>query len=241
MSISNFLRRPRTWLIAIPIVVLLAVVVAPWAYINFIKEEAPERLALTDRSTATTVAGAGDTTSPGSIEGEWTATTGSTAGYRIKEVLFGQDTEAAGRTSDVTGELVIQGTTVRTAAFSVDLTTVASDESRRDRQFHGRIMNTAQFPTATFQLMQPITLASIPEDGVATTTAATGSFTIHGVTKTVTFDLAAQRSGSTIEINGSIPFALADYEIPEASFGPASVQDNGEIEFLLVLTQSPSN
>ncbi len=39
--------------------------------------------------------------------------TGSVVGYRVKEVLFGQDNIAVGRTSTITGQLKINGTTVK--------------------------------------------------------------------------------------------------------------------------------
>ena len=44
MALRDTLRRPRTWVIAVPVLVLLAVVGGPFVYINFIKEDAPERL-----------------------------------------------------------------------------------------------------------------------------------------------------------------------------------------------------
>ena len=43
----------RRWLIAIPIVVLLAVVVGPWVYINVIRDDPPERLGFDDATTTT--------------------------------------------------------------------------------------------------------------------------------------------------------------------------------------------
>jgi polyisoprenoid-binding protein YceI len=50
----------------------------------------------------------------------------------------------------VDGKLVISGRTVTAADVIVDMTTVPSDEDRRDNQFRGRIMNVATYPTATF-------------------------------------------------------------------------------------------
>ena len=67
-----------------------------------------------------------------------------------------------GRTSDVTGQLLVSGTTIESATFDVDLTTVTSDESRRDNQFRTRIMDTATHPTATFELTEPIELERGP-------------------------------------------------------------------------------
>jgi polyisoprenoid-binding protein YceI len=232
-----FYKRPRTWLIAIPVVLLLAVVGGPFVYINFIKEDAPDRLTLTEESSGENDPPAGDA-STGDLDGVWTVGGGSLAGYRVKEVLFGQDTEAAGRTSDIKGSLTLDGTSVTTTEFTVAMDTVKSDESRRDAQFHGRIMDTARFPTATFVLTKPITLPSVPAQGETVTVDATGRFTIHGVTREVTFPIDAQRKAATIEVNGTIPVTFDDYGIPEPSFGPATVQDHGEIEFLLVFAKA---
>jgi polyisoprenoid-binding protein YceI len=234
MNLGAVLRRPRTWLIAIPIVIVLAVVAGPFVYVRFLHGDAPERLSLDDTGTDAQPASESESTgSTTSLDGLWTIADGSLAGYRVAEVLFGQDTEAVGRTSDVTGELEIDGTSVESATFSVDMTTVASDENRRDNQFHERILDTGSYPMATFTLTEPISFETIPSDGEEVTIAVTGELTVRGVTNTVTFDLAARHSGDTIEVSGAIPVAFDDYDIPDASFGPATVEDHGEIEFLL--------
>jgi polyisoprenoid-binding protein YceI len=211
---------------------VLAVVAGPFLYITFIYGDAPERLSLDDTVDAAEP-GAESTGSTTTLDGTWTVADGSLAGYRVGEVVFGQDTEAVGRTSDVTGELEIDGTSVESATFNVDMTTVASDENRRDTQFHERILDTGTYPTATFTLTEPISVETIPSDGEEITIAVTGELTARGVTNTVTFDLAARHSGDAIEVSGAIPVAFDDYDIPDASFGPATVEDHGEIEFLL--------
>ena len=232
----------RRWLIAIPVAALLLFVGGPWVYINLIRDDAPERLTLDD-ATTTTEGDAGATSTTGGaagdagIEGSWTVTDGSQAGYRVKEVLFGQDAEAVGRTSGVTGTLDIAGTTVTATEVVVDMTTVTSDESRRDGQFQGRIMDTATHPTATFTLTEPIELGAVPADGEEVTHTVTGDLTLRGVTNSVTFELTARRNGATIEANGSIVIDFDDYEIPDASGGPASVGRDGELELLLVFTR----
>ena len=247
MSARDTLRRPRTWLIGVPLLILLAVVVGPFIYINFIKEDAPERLSFESASTttATTADGAETTTTAGAsavptgdaIDGTWTVGPGSIAGYRVEEVLFGQSSEAAGRTESITGAVAIAGTTIESADFTVDLTTVASDDNRRDNQFHGRIMETGTFPTATFALAGPIALPSVPADLEQITVPASGQLTMHGVTRTVAIDLLARRNGEAIEVNGTIPITFSDYEINNPSGGPAQVGDEGELEVLLVFSQ----
>jgi polyisoprenoid-binding protein YceI len=227
-------RRRRTWLIAIPVVVLLVVVAGPFVYIHFLRDDPPPPLTFSTTTTSTS-ASAPEDPAADDVSGTWTVAGTSVVGYRITEVLFGQEAEAVGRTSGVTGDLTIDGTTVTAAGFTADMTTVTSDETRRDNQFQGRIMDTATYPTATFELTQSIDIGSVPADLEEVTFDATGELTLHGTTKEVTFTLTARRNGASLEVNGAIPIAWVDYGIPEPSFGPAAVQDHGLLEFLLVL------
>ena len=134
----------------------------------------------------------------------------------------------------MTGDLTLTGTTATAGSFTADLTQVSSDQGNRDRQFQGRIMDTATYPTATFKLTEPIALTSIPQDLVKVTEKATGDLTLRGKTRSVTFDVVARRNGDKIEVNGTIPITFADWGIPNPSFGPASTEDHGVLEFILV-------
>jgi polyisoprenoid-binding protein YceI len=236
--------RRFTWIIALPVAAVLAVMGATWAYINVFSDDAPARLSLegavTDNlpaTSATSAAGAAPE-APASFDGTWVATAPSQAGYRVKEILFGQSTEAVGRTGDVDGALTLAGTRVETAAVSIDLASVSSDKSQRDNQFRGRIMNVARYPTATFTLSSPIDLGTFPADGTAVSVPAAGELTLHGTKQPVTVNVTAKRSGGMIQVNGTIPVVFADYGIPDPSFGPASVEDHGEIEFLVTFVKS---
>jgi polyisoprenoid-binding protein YceI len=245
------------WIGGAVVAMVLLVVGGTWVYIHLIKDDAPAKLTLetndtsasasttpaSDGSSATTAASAGGaattagSASSGSIDGSWAASDQSLLGYRVKEVLFGQSTEAVGRTDAITGSLTIAGSTVDKGDFTVDMTTVKSDSGNRDRQFNGRIMDTTSFPTSTFALTKPIDLGSVPAEGQTVTASATGDLTLHGTTKSVTFDVQAQLKDGDIEVNGTIPVAFADYGIPNPTFGPASTEDNGVLEFLLVFTK----
>jgi polyisoprenoid-binding protein YceI len=172
------------------------------------------------------------------IDGTWKVAAGSVVGYRVNEVLFGQNNTAVGRTNSVTGNLALHGNQVPSAAFTVDLTTVASDQSQRDHQFQGRIMDTSTYPTATFTLTNAITLASAPTNGSTFTAQATGNLTMHGTTRAVTFTVTGKVTGSTAQINGSIPIVFANWNIPNPTFGPVSTDNHGTMEFLLNLIKS---
>lgn len=153
-------------------------------------------------------------------------------------MLFGQDTEGVGRTNAVTGTITLDGSTVSAAEFTVDMTTVKSDEDRRDRKFTGEIMDTSTFPTATFVITQPIELGSIPVDGTEIMATATGDLTLHGVTKSVTLDVTAKTTGDSIAIAGNTDVKFADYDIANPSNSAVTPQDHGLIEFLLVATRT---
>jgi polyisoprenoid-binding protein YceI len=187
----------------------------------------------TVETTASAPPATGETT--GTTAGTaWVATDQSQVGYRVEEILFGIDTTAVGRSNQVTGTLTIDGTTVTSTEFSVDVATITSDESRRDNQFKGRIMSADEFPTATFTLTQPIELGSEPADGASVTTTATGDLTLRGVTNSVTFEVTAKQENGLIGVQGSIPVVFADYDISNPSTGGITTEDNGLVEFVLV-------
>jgi len=228
------------WLIGIAVAAVVLVVGGTFVYIHFIEPDPKPPLTLSTVTPTTLGSGSKAASStPVALAGAWKIANGTTVGYRVKEVLFGQDNEATGRTTSVTGGLTITGTTVSKANFTVDMTTVSSDQAQRDNQFQNRIMDTADFPTATFELTSPINFGSEPAIGKHITANATGKLTLHGTTKTVTFPVQAQRrDAQTIEVQGDIPVTFSDYNIDNPSGGPASVGSSGTLEFLLELSPS---
>jgi polyisoprenoid-binding protein YceI len=224
----------KRWLVIAIVAGVVLVVGGPYVYFNFVQGDAPDPLGLSSPSPTSTPAGQGGSTGTiGETNGVWTVTDGAVVGYRIEEVLFGQSNEAVGRTSSITGSVTVRGTTIPEGAFTVDMTTVTSDEDMRDEQFHGRIMETGTYPTATFTLTDPIDLGSIPGDGEERTYEATGELTLHGVTRSVTFEVTGRITGSTFEVAGQIPITFADWNIENPSFGPVTTEDHGTLEFSL--------
>jgi polyisoprenoid-binding protein YceI len=187
--------------------------------------------------------------SGGGISGTWNVDpsvgsfsdfSGTFVGYRVKEQLasIGAQT-AVGRTPNVTGSATIDGATVTAAEFSADLTSLQSDDPRRDGQLHGQALETDQFPTATFKLTQPIDLGKAPVDGETVDATATGDLTLHGVTKPVQIPLEARLANGVVTIVGSLPIQFADYGMnPPRSMMVLSVEDNGVLELQLQLTRA---
>ncbi len=181
-----------------------------------------------DGKTSST-SGAGDS----GIDGSWTLASDSTVGYRVKETLGGAlESEAVGRSSAATGSLTINGGSLTTAEFSVRVDTIKSDQGLRDNQTN-RVMDTTQFPDATFTLTQPIKIGATPAEGVTTKYTATGDLTLHGTTKSVTFPIDAQTTPGRIGVLGNIGVTFADYGIANPSNAVAKVGDAGTLEFVL--------
>lgn len=240
MPLAQVLKRRWKWLLLIsPVLLVVLVSGGTYVYIHFIAPDPAPKLTFSSATTPSAPSDAGDPalTAAGAIDGAWKVAGGSEVQYRIQETLNGQNNEATGGTTAVTGQLAIAGTAVSSASFSVDMKQVSSDESQRDGQFQNRIMNTSKFPTATFELTAPIELTTIPDNLVQVSVKVTGELTLHGTTNTVTFDLLARRNGANIEVNGTIPVTFSDYGINNPSGGPATVGDNGDLEFLLILTK----
>ena len=217
---------------------VLAFVVAPWVYINVIRDDAPDRLTL---ATTPTTTGEVETVSPDEPfdpSGEWLIADESVVGYRVDEVLFGQNVTAVGRTEEVTGSIVIAGESVEQGGFVVDMTTLVSDSSRRDGQVNGRILQTATYPQATFSLSAPIALPLTAFEGQPVRLDATGALTLLDVTREVTFPIDVQLVDGSVNIVGTITIVFDEWNIPDPSTGGIAVEPEGELEFSLVLTKN---
>jgi polyisoprenoid-binding protein YceI len=233
-------RRLLLWLAGAAVAVVVLAVGGTFLYFHVISGPTPAPLSLRQGS-KTPGAGSSPATqaAAGSVAGTWRTAPGSVVGYRVKEVLFGQNHTAVGRTSAITGHLTISGTTVTGASFTVQMATIKSDASQRDAQFRGRIMDTAAYPTGTLTLTKPIPLGTVPAAGVVRTYPATAELTLHGHTRSVTFPLSAERVASEIDVSGSIPILFADWDIPNPSFtGFVTTQNHGVLEFLVKFARS---
>jgi len=242
-------RKIVTWVVGVIVGLIVLGFGAVLVYVKLIKDDAPSKFdesSLDSVLGATTTVAPGDpvtttaaaSTSSGDVSGTLTVAADSQVGYRVKETLAGVDTEGAGRSSSITGTMTIDGTTVTATDLTVDMTTFTSDDSRRDSQFNGRIMQVSQFPTATFKLTTPIDVGTIPTDGSSVQVQATGDLTIHGVTKPVTFDLTAKETNDRIGVVGSTVITFADYGIENPSNGFATTGDTGTLELQLVFDKT---
>ena len=187
------------------------------------------------------------TTSAG-LAGSWTVTTGSLAGYRVKELFVGQSSkhEAVARTSTVSGTVAVSGdatsgyqvSAITIMAVLTDLHSIDSVAGRDVTQRDGvvsRQMDLQQFPNATFiasslSVPGPVTSQTIE-------LSIPGKLTIHGVTKDVTATAKAQEAGGKLEIAGSVAIDMTDYGVSPPAVPFVTVDSQVTVEFDIFLTK----
>ena len=175
-----------------------------------------------------------------------TVTTGSEAGYRVREQLANLPAEsnAIGRTTDVTGSITVlesgDGAQLTAGEITIDTTTITSDEDRRDNRMRTEGLQTDQFPTASFTLTQPVEVPAAALAGTATNVTLVGDLTLHGVTKSVEIPAQAVLANGQIQVAGGVTFPLADFDITAPNVGGfiVSIADEGALEFLVVFARS---
>lgn len=168
----------------------------------------------------------------GHIAGTWTVGAGSVAGYRVHEKLaiLPAPSDAVGRTSQITGSATVVNSgsthTITAASFTVQVSTLTSDRPMRDQRVHTLGLQTDAYPTASFQLAQPISLPASATAGQVVKVTATGPLTMHGVTRTESIPLSLRLSGSTFEVVGSISFPWSEFGMSAPDFGDFVTVDN---------------
>jgi polyisoprenoid-binding protein YceI len=235
------------------IAAVMVVVAAYASWDHFYGDDAPAPVSIEEAAGAvssppsTTAGAATDIGTPGAdqttgIEGEWMIANSadSFVGYRIGQKLVGVGAnEVVGRTPAVEASAIIEGSSVTTASVTADLTQLQSGESLRDGTLRGQALETSDFPTATFELTEPLDLPAPLTEGQSVSVAARGDLTLHGTTQPIEIPLDAQLRDDTLVVVGSLDVTLADYGIePPSAPVVASVDDHGVLELQLFLSRT---
>jgi polyisoprenoid-binding protein YceI len=185
---------------------------------------------------APTAASSGGTLGEGQILFQF-ALSGNEARYRVREQLANVSlpSDAVGVTSAVSGALVINADgsiASDQSKVSVDLTGLKSDRSQRDGYLQNNVLQTRQYPTAEFVPTSQSGLPSpLPTSG-AVTFQLTGDLTVHGMTKSVTWDVnATAADGTDLTGTATTSFTFADFELTQPRVRSVlSVEDTIKLE-----------
>jgi polyisoprenoid-binding protein YceI len=231
------LRARRGWLAAVAAVLVLAL--AGGGYLLLARNSDAPAPASLDAATATTATTAGaQPAATGTPDGAWRVRDdgSSFVGYRVRERLaqLSSPSEAVGRSTQVTGTMQVAGDQVEAVRVEADLRGLESDEGRRDNAIRQRGLESSRFPTAVFELAEPIRLDQEPVKGRRVGGQGKGRLTVRGITREVTAGLQGRWDGSTIQVAGSIPVRMSDFQIEPPIIGfVLSIEDRLTVEFRL--------
>src|SRR5205823_5675904 len=149
------------------IAAVVVVAAGLFVYFGILSNDSPAEFSLEKGSTENTAAAP----PTGELAGTWTVTSGSQAGYRVREKLASlpAPSDAVGRTTAVTGQVTIAEDSgayrAQNANFSVDVSRLQSNESRRDKKIRTIGLETDKYPQATFAAAGPIDIPKDAADG----------------------------------------------------------------------------
>jgi polyisoprenoid-binding protein YceI len=220
-------------------VLVLALLGGGWLLLSARNADAPAPASL-DAAPEATTATTAEAAQPdaGTADGSWRvrADGSSFVGYRVRERLasLASASEAVGRSTQVSGTMQVAGDQVEAVKVEADLRGLTSDEGRRDNAIRRLGLESDQFPTAVFELTEPVRLDREPANGRQVTGEGKGRLTVHGVTREVTADLQGRWDGSTIQVAGRMPVRMSDFQITPPRVGPVvSIEDDLTVEFRL--------
>ena len=170
----------------------------------------------------------------------------SSATYVVREKIarLPVETDASGTTADVTsGDVTgkIYLTTRGLAADSksavrVDLNTLRSDESLRDRFVRDSTLQTNRGSNryADFTLESATGFPTSYVEGQEVALKLTGAMTLHGVTKPITFDVKARRQGEFLTATADTSFNMSEFGITPPNVSTARSHDLVRLQVVLV-------
>jgi polyisoprenoid-binding protein YceI len=169
---------------------------------------------------------------------------GNEARYRVREQLMHHDlpSDAVGKTTAITGGISLSANgTIDTAAskITIDVTSLKSDQDRRDGYVQHRTLETGQYPTVVF-VPTSISGAKLPLANAEQSFDVTGLLTVHGVTKPTVWHVRAQSTGNNVTGSGWTQFTFADVQLAQPHVPILlSVADTIKLEYDFHLVRLP--
>lgn len=165
--------------------------------------------------------------------GVWIVTSESKSTVSVREQLVGVNlpSDAVLTATGAGGSFGVKadGSFTTDSKITFDLRTLTSDQRDRDQFIRQNTLRVSQFPTATFVPTKATGLALPLSSGADMKFVLAGSMTIHGVTKDVTFDVVAKRTGDklTATATANPPLKFEDFGMtaPAVPFRVVSVTD----------------
>lgn len=198
----------------------------------------------TDAATVTPAATALATTAPQANAITWTVDAASKAMVRVREQLvrLPAPSDAIITITGAQGGFTLNpdGTFASGSKISVDMTTVTTDDRQRTDTIKRDPLEVTRFRTSELvpKRASGLTLPLARSGDFAF--QLTGDLTLHGVTKSVTFDVKASRSNGRLTATATADpsWKFGDFGMrPPSSFSVLSIIDEIRMEFALVASE----
>ena len=115
--------------------------------------------------------------------------------------------------------------------IDVDVSTLKSDEVRRDDHMRTMAIETDLYPTATFLSTSEIVLPAYAAASGQASLTIVGDLTIHGVSRMVSIPLQAQLVAGRIEIVGTLTFVRDFFDMKQPNLSYVTVEADPTLEF----------
>jgi polyisoprenoid-binding protein YceI len=161
----------------------------------------------------------------------------SSAKYVVEETLSGLPSTAVGTTTDVTGEIYLTADGLYDGAesrFMVDLSTLQTDESRRDNYVRQNVLQTGQYQFAEFIIQSVDGFPAGYVDGEEASLTLTGMMTIKEVTLPITFTVLARQADDTLTATADTQFLMSDFGIDPPQVILAKAKDEVVLQVVII-------
>lgn len=166
----------------------------------------------------------------------------SKASYSIDEVFINQNNRlftAVGVTSEIEGQMQLDyanPAASRFGLFTVNISTLTSDSSRRDNAIRSNWLESSKYPLATFQVTEVKDFPANPQEGQEISFQLLGDLTIRETTRPVTWQVTATLNGDKLSGSATTKIMLVDFGVtPPSIAGVLTVTDGATLtlEFTL--------
>ena len=146
--------------------------------------------------------------------------------------------KTVGSTDQVSGQLTLDfsgAPQITSGEFQVDISTLKSDQNRRDNRIRTEWLQSATFPVASFKATGLQNAPASYTEGEEVTFQLAGALTVREITQPVVFDVKATLQGDTITGTATTAFLMSQFGVDPPAMGNLfTVGDNTVVTLTLV-------
>lgn len=157
----------------------------------------------------------------------------SSAQYSVEETFLNENNRlatAVGTTSQLSGSLQFDPanpTQIKFGEFTVDISTLATDSSRRDNAIRTRWLESSTFPLAKFTVTSLSGFPEGPQEGQPFSFQMTGDLAIREATLPVTWDVTATYQDGKLTGQATTFIMMADWGVTPPNIAGVLIVKDG--------------